>query len=90
MKEIIEVIKNKYNIKDYNHIYINDLELIEFNINVYAEVKILKFNFKNEYNVILTLLNSNLYPTENITINLEYKSCDTLIKDLKDFHFRFL
>jgi len=90
MKEIINIIKEKYNIKVINHFYINDLEMIEFNINVYADVKILKFNFKNEYNVILTLLNSNLYPTENITINLEYTTYNKLLNDLKDFHFRFL
>lgn len=89
MKKIIEIIKTKYNIKDINHLNINDLELLEFNINVYAEIKILKFKFKDEYNIILTILNSNLYPAENITINLEY-TYDKLLNDLENFHFRFL
>lgn len=89
MKKIIEIIKTKYNIKDINHLNINNLELLEFNINVYAEIKILKFKFKDEYNIILTILNSNLYPAENITINLEY-TYDKLLNDLENFHFRFL
>lgn len=89
MKKIIEVIKTKYNIKDVNYLNINNLELLEFNINVYAEIKILKFKFKDEYNIVLTILNSNLYPAENITINLEY-TYDKLLNDLENFHFRFL
>ena len=90
MLEIKKVIKEKYNINDINHLYINDLEMIEFNINAYVNIKILKFKFKDEYNIILTTSNSNLYPAKNITINLEYKSKDKLLNDLKDFHFRFL
>lgn len=90
MKEIINILNEKYNTKDINHYYINDLEMLEFNFNMYVDIKILKFNYKDSYNVILTILNSDLFPTKNITINLEYKSYDKLLKDLEDLHFRFL
>ena len=88
MKEIIEIIKTKYNTKDINHYYINDLELIEFNFNLYVDIKI--FKFKEHYNLLITILNSDLFPTKSITINLEYKSYEKLLKDLNDLHFRFL
>lgn len=88
MKEIIEIIKTKYNTKDINHYSINDLEMIEFNFNLYVDIKILKF--KEHYNLLITILNSDLFPTKSITINLEYKLYDKLLKDLEDLHFRFL
>lgn len=90
MIEIIEIIKTKYNVNDINHYCINDLEWTEFNFNMYVDIKILKFKFKDAYNIILTILNSDLFPTKNITINLEYKSYDKLLKDLESLHFRFL
>lgn len=88
MKEIIEIIKTKYNTKDVNYYNINDLEMLEFNFNLYVDIKILKF--KEHYNLLITILNSDLFPTKNITINLEYKTYDKLLKDLEDLHFRFL
>ena len=88
MKEIIEVIKNKYNINDINHLYINnDIQLIEFNINVYVDVKILKN--KDHYIILLSMLNSNVYPTKNISIYLEYKTYDKLLYDLEYFNFHY-
>ena len=88
MKEIIEIIKTKYNTKDVNYYNINDLEMLEFNFNLYVDIKILKF--KEHYNLLITILNSDLFPTKSITINLEYKSYQKLLKDLEDLHFRFL
>ena len=88
MLEIKKVINEKYNIKDINLYNINDLEMLEFNFNLYVDIKI--FKFKDHYNLLITILNSDLFPTKNITINLEYKSYDKLLKDLEDLHFRFL
>mgnify|MGYP001439337188 CR=1 FL=1 len=88
MLEIKKVINEKYNTKDINYYSINDLEMLEFNFNLYVDIKILKF--KEHYNLLITILNSDLFPTKNITINLEYKTYDKLLKDLEDLHFRFL
>ena len=87
MLEIIDIIKNKYNINNINHIYLNDnLELIEFNINAYASVKIFKIK-EDDYILLISITNSNLYPTKNVTINIRYNLYEKLKYDLKCFEF---
>lgn len=87
MLEIIDIIKSKYNVHDINHIYINNnLELIEFNINAYANTKIFKIK-EDDYILLISIINSNLYPTKDVTINIRYNLYEKLKYDLECFQF---
>lgn len=87
MLEIIDIIKSKYNVNNINHIYINNnLELIEFNINAYANAKIFKIK-EDDYILLISIINSNLYPTKDVTINIRYNLYEKLKYDLESFQF---
>lgn len=89
MKEIKKVIKEKYNINDINHVYINiNNQLLEFKLNAYNSIKIYKDN--DNYHLIISIMNSNTYPMEYININLRYNEYEKLLFNLETFQFHFL
>lgn len=89
MLEIKKIIKEKYNINNINHVYINsNNQFIEFNLNAFASIKIYKVN--NDYHLILSTVNSNSFPTKNVNINLKYSEYEKLISNLETFQFHFL
>lgn len=86
MKEIINILKEKYNVDDINHVYIKiNIQLLEFKLNAFNSVKIYKID--DNYNLIISIINSNSFPTKNININLKYNSYEKLIIDLGCFYF---
>lgn len=64
MKEIIEVIENKYNIDDICHMDSENMQLLEFNINS-NNIRIYKVD--NGYYLTLSIINSNI--NMNLFIN---------------------
>lgn len=89
MLEIKKIIKEKYNINNINHVYINsNNQFIELNLNAFVSIKIYKIN--NDYHLILSTVNSNSFPTKNVNINLKYSEYEKLISNLETFQFYFL
>ena len=86
MIEITDIIKKKYEINNIKHVCINDIQLLEFIINPYVRVEILKF--KNYYILRISIIN-NSSPGNNILIRLEYNSLDKFKNDLENFRFIF-
>ena len=87
MKEIMDIVKRKYEINNAKYICIDDIELLEFELNAYVNVNIFKIN--GEYTLLLSTFNNNAFPKNNITIRLHYKLLEDLKNDLENFRFTF-
>ena len=89
MIEIKKIIKEKYNINNINHVYINtNNQVIEFDLNAFASIKIYKIN--NDYHLILSVINSNSFPTKKVNINLKYSEYEKMVSNLECLYFHFL